>query len=116
MFKVVHTMDVVSERVQDEESKGVTVKWLITREDGAQNFAMRFFEVEPGGQTGFHSHDWEHEVFILDGKGLVVCGDSESEVTRGHVVFIPPNVKHFFKSRGDEKLSFLCLIPYKSDT
>jgi len=113
MFKAVHYMDVKSERVTGEDTKGVTVKWLITKDDGAENFAMRFFEVEPGGQTEFHSHNWEHEVFALNGKGLVVCGDSEREVSQGYVVFIPPNVKHCFKNREDEKLSFLCLIPYK---
>lgn len=113
MFKAVHYTDVMSEEVAGEDYKGVTVRWLITEDDGAENFAMRFFEVEPGGYTAFHSHDWEHEVFILGGKGLVVCGDCQKEVSQGYVVFIPANAKHCFKNPGEERLSFLCLIPYK---
>jgi len=113
MFKVAHYVDVTSEKVEDEDSKGVTVRRLITKEDGAENFTMRLFDIEPGGQTAFHSHDWEHEVFILDGKGLVVCGDSERNVTKGYAVFIPPNIEHCFKNIGEGELSFLCLIPYK---
>mgnify|MGYP001072878817 CR=1 FL=1 len=112
-FKTVHCKDVKSEKVEGKDYKGVTVRWLITRDDGAENFAMRFFEVEPGGQTELHSHDWEHEVFILKGKGLVVCGDVNSEVTHGCAVFIPASIKHCFKNPEDEKLGFLCLIPYK---
>jgi quercetin dioxygenase-like cupin family protein len=38
---------------------------------------MRHFEIQPRGQTSKHSHDWEHEVFIIEGKGLVICEDSE---------------------------------------
>lgn len=113
MFKAVHYMDVLSEEVKDEECNGVTVKWLITKEDGAENFAMRYFEVTPGGHTALHTHNWEHEVFILDGKASVICGDAEKEVTSGYVVFIPPNMKHCFRNIGKKNLCFLCLIPYK---
>ena len=113
MFKAVHYTEVNVENVREEDSKGVSVRWLITKDDGADNFAMRLFEVEPEGYTPFHSHDWEHEVFVLEGKGLVLCGDSEKEISEGYVVFIPPNVKHCFKNTGNKKLRFLCLIPYK---
>jgi len=113
MFKAIHYSNVRSEEVKEEGSKGITVRRLITRDDGAKNFAMRLFEVEPEGQTPLHSHDWEHEVFILDGKGLVMCGELEVAVTHGYVVFIPPNVKHCFRNLGEEKLSFICLIPHK---
>jgi len=113
MFKAVHYTDIPGEKVEDGASKGVVVRWLITKDDGAENFAMRYFEVEPGGQTALHSHNWEHEVFIIDGRCLVVCGDSEREVSPGYVVFLSPNVKHCLKNLGERKLRFLCLIPYK---
>ncbi|MFQ6094631.1 MAG: cupin domain-containing protein [Candidatus Bathyarchaeia archaeon] len=113
MFKAVHYTEVDAEEVEEGDSKGVSVRWLITKDDGADNFAMRLFEVEPGGQTPLHSHNWEHEVFILDGQALVVSGDSERKVNRGYVVFIPPNMEHCFKNAGNGKLSFLCLVPYR---
>jgi len=113
LFKAIHYSEVSREKVENEGSKGITVRRLITREDGAKNFAMRFFELEPGGHTPLHSHDWEHEVFVLDGKGSVICGDSEADITPGYVVFIPPNVKHCFRNLAEQKLSFLCLIPNK---
>jgi len=49
----------------------VKVRWLITEETGAPNFAMREFTVGPGGSTPRHVHPWEHEVFVLAGKGTV---------------------------------------------
>ena len=32
---------------------------------------MRHFEIEPGGTTPLHEHEWEHEAFILTGGGVV---------------------------------------------
>ena len=79
---------------------------------GAENFAMRFFEMEPEGCSPFHSHPWEHEVFILEGEGVVVGGEEERKFRTGDVIFVPPNEKHQFKNTGETTVKFLCLIPY----
>jgi len=112
-FKAVHYSEVKAEDVKLDGFEGITVRWLITENDGAENFAMRCFEIKPGGKTAFHSHDWEHEVFVLNGKGKVRCGDEEKTIETGYVVFVPPNVPHCFENLGNEILRFLCLIPYK---
>ena len=56
---------------------GCQVRWLVGPGDGAPNFAMREFEVAPGGHTPRHSHPYEHEVFVLQGSGVVYEGDTE---------------------------------------
>ena len=96
----------------EQGARGVRVRWLITKEDGAENFAMRLFEMASEGCTPFHSHEWEHEVFVLDGKGHVIIGDEEKEFREGDVIFIPGNVRHQFKNTGDQPIRFICLIPY----
>jgi quercetin dioxygenase-like cupin family protein len=113
MFKAVHFTEIAGKEVEECGAKSVRVKWLISEEDGAKNFAMRYFEVEPGGQTPYHSHNWEHEVFVLDGKGIVVCEGSEKEIGPGYVAFIPPNAEHCLKNTGNKGLCFLCLVPYQ---
>ena len=97
-FKVVHYTKVKAEDVKKPGFNGVQVRWLITKEDEAQNFAMRCFEIEPGGKSANHTHDWEHEVFVLNGHCSVVCGDQEERVGPGYAVFIPSNVPHNFKN------------------
>jgi quercetin dioxygenase-like cupin family protein len=79
---------------------------------GAENFAMRLFEMEPGGYSPLHSHAWEHEVFILEGEGIVQSGGEERKFRPGDVIFIPPNEEHQFKNTGEKVVKFLCLIPY----
>ena len=49
--------------------KDVTMRMMVGRDDGAPNFSMRHFTVEPGGHTPHHSHNYEHEVVIVEGEG-----------------------------------------------
>ncbi len=95
----------------EEGAEGVTVRWLLTKEEGAENFHMRLFEMEPGGHSPFHSHPWEHEVFVLKGKGVVVGGGETGEFGEGDVIFLPAGEKHQFKNTGKDAVRFLCLIP-----
>lgn len=94
-------------------SKKLTVRWLITKETGAQNFAMRLFEMAAGGNSPLHTHNWEHEVFILEGEGVVVGEQDEKTFKAGDAIFIPANEKHQLRNSGEKTVKFLCLIPYK---
>jgi quercetin dioxygenase-like cupin family protein len=109
-MKVFHYQSVEA-KTADEGALKLKVRWLITKEMGAPNFAMRLFEMEPKGHSPFHSHPWEHEVFILEGEGLLVSDEEEKKFRAGDVVFVLPNEKHQFKNSGDKTLKFLCLVP-----
>jgi quercetin dioxygenase-like cupin family protein len=93
----------------------VKVRWLITKEMGAGNFAMRIFEVEPAGYSPLHKHPWEHEVFILDGEGQLFDGENQTPFKSGDVVFVPPDKMHQFVNNGKTLLKFICLIPYPKE-
>ena len=95
------------------EAEGVTVRVVIGKEQGAPNFVMRVFDIEPGASSPRHSHDWEHEVFVLAGNGTVSGEDGDEPVKPGDVVFVPQDEEHQFRNEGDEELRFLCLIPHQ---
>ena len=80
---------------------------------GAKNFAMRLFEIEPGGHTPLHKHPWEHEVFALEGMGELFDGEKTMYFEQGYVVFVPPNEIHQFRNNSKSSLRVICLIPYK---
>lgn len=44
-MKIVHYQEVTSTPVNIEGAKNVNIRWLISKEDGAENFAMRYFEL-----------------------------------------------------------------------
>ena len=98
-----------------EGSLHVKVRWLITKEIGADTFAMRIFELEPEGHSPLHKHAWEHEVFILEGTGNLFDGEKTTPFKAGDVIFVPPNEIHQFVNSGKELLRFLCLIPYAKE-
>ena len=87
------------------------VRWLITKEMGAENFVMRLFEMQTGGYSPLHKHPWEHEIFVLEGDGLVFNGEKATSLKAGDVVFVAPNELHQFKNNDERTLKFLCLIP-----
>jgi quercetin dioxygenase-like cupin family protein len=94
-----------------KESKGVSVRWLIGPNERAPNFALRYFEVEPGGWTSLDQHAHDHGVVILRGRGQVRLGQEEHLVSCGDVVYIPGNEIHQIRNPGEEPLGFLCVIP-----
>jgi len=111
---VAHSDDIPAQVVSDEGAEKTTVRWLIAEREGARTFAMRLFEVQPGGQTPFHAHAWEHEVFVLEGNGELAGADKTWQLRAGDVVFVPPLEQHAFRNTGDGPLRFLCCIPLGS--
>lgn len=97
--------------------KGVRMAVLVGRDDGAPNFALRHFSLEPGGHSPRHSHDYEHEVYIVEGRGTVLLNGSEHPIKAGDVVFVPPDHEHQFRAAPTSSgpsgpaLRFLCLVP-----
>ena len=105
-------IEVQQDDVDAEGAADVKIRWLIAKDDGAPNFAMREFELEPGGHTPFHAHGWEHEVYVLAGRGVVAGEGGEFSLEAGTAVLVPPNEKHNFKNTGSEVLRFLCVVPH----
>ncbi len=115
MLKVKKSQLVDRKAVQMPGAQEVFIRRLITREDGAPTFAMRLFEVAPGGHTPRHQHVHEHEVFILDGKGEVMGAQGAMPLEAGTAVLVPSDEEHQFRNVGSEPLVFLCLVPTAAD-
>ncbi len=111
MATVRHERDVQPADLSTEHDlKGVELLPLITQEQGAKNFAMRLFRLEPGGHTPFHVHGWEHEVYVVEGTGEVIGEQGSQSLEVGSAVYVPAEEKHRFQA-GDNGLAFLCCIP-----
>ncbi len=111
-MKVVHYERIELAPVEMEGAAGARTRCLIGERDGAPGFTMRQFEIAPGGHTPKHAHEYEHEVFILEGTGVVLEDNVENALRPGTVVFVPPSQVHQFRNTGSQPLKFLCLIPH----
>jgi len=94
-----------------DDAQGAEMRPVITKDDGAPGFAMRVFTLQPEGHTPYHSHAWEHEVYILDGTGVVRSADGERRVRAGDAVFVAPHELHQFRA-GAAGLRFICCAPH----
>ena len=111
MMKVMHFDEAATKAFEGNGASGVIGRLLIGQADGAPNFAMRIFELEPGGCTPLHSHAWEHEVFVHTGHGTVWRNGEWVDVEPGTAVFVPGGEEHQFRNTGKVPLRFVCLVP-----
>jgi len=89
----------------------MTKQVLIGQKQGATNFVMRLFTLAEGGSSPYHTHPWEHEVFILSGSGSVKSAHGTAAVEPKDFVYVPPNDEHQFLNTGSEPFEFICLVP-----
>ena len=111
--KVLHYTDVPAEKFGDQ-APGTSIRWLIDDDhDGAPTYSLRIIEIEPGGNSPQHTHPYEHENFVVKGKGRVFIDGAWHDLKPGDVVFVPPDVLHQYKNAGETTFKFLCGIPVK---
>ena len=105
-------LDVSEEEVTVADSKGATIRWLITDKDGAPRYTMRRFDVKPGGKIGLHVIPKSMKFMSCQEKlGFLTRKANETVASPGDVLFVPPYEKHGYENLGKETFTFLCVIP-----
>ena len=112
-LKIMKALEVDDNDVEMEGAEKVTMRMLISKDDGAPNFAMRLFSIGRGGHTPYHMHDFEHEVYIVEGEGKLVFEGEDRPFSTGHFIFVPQGREHSFVNTGEGHLKFLCIVPSK---
>lgn len=92
-------------------AKDALMKVLVGPNEGWSDHVMRVFELQPGGFTPKHSHDWPHINFILKGEGTLFLNGVENPVSAGSYAYVPGNELHQFKNAGNEPFMFICIVP-----
>jgi quercetin dioxygenase-like cupin family protein len=103
------------EPVTANGARGARMRMLIGPDERAPNFFMRHFEVEPGGCTPHHQHDYEHEILVLRGSGTARTPTGDRPFHTGDIIYVPANEMHQFCNTSDEPCEFICLIPRPCD-
>lgn len=110
-MKIDKVQNVAEAPVTEKDAKGIKLRILMSDKDGAPNFIMRVFEIQPGGYTPFHTHAWEHEVYVLEGRGAVRQAGKDNPLERDSFALVAPNEEHQFVNLGDRPFKFICVIP-----
>jgi quercetin dioxygenase-like cupin family protein len=95
------------------DAKNTTVKYIIDERQGAERFFLRIYTVMPGGKTPYDRHNYEHEVFVLEGSATLVTVESGVEkkykISAGDAIYIGPNEVHQFVNDSNKIFRMLCI-------
>jgi len=61
----------------------------------------------PGTSATPHTHEWDHCMYIVKGKGKMVVAEEEGMIKKGMVIFIPPGAVHSVENIGKGELIVL---------
>lgn len=111
-MKIQNATDVEGAVVDMPGASDCEIRWLVGKDEGAPNFAMRQFDVAPGGHTPRHSHPYEHEIYVLEGEGEVIEGETPRALKKGDCIYVAPDDIHQFRNTGDTTMKFLCMVPH----
>lgn len=107
-----HTDDVPAEEIKKEGVSGLHARFLLTADDGCPRYAIRLMEFAPGGHSPWHRHKEEHEVYILEGEGVLVGDDKEQiPVRAGDAIYVLPCENHMFMNTGEGMMKMICTVP-----
>jgi len=95
--------------------EGAQKRVVFGQKEGAPTFAMRIFDIPPGGGSSNHAHDFEHEILILKGTGVLKAPRGDVLFGRGSALLISPNEQHQLLNTGTENLQFICLVPLRGE-
>ena len=87
---------------------------VIGPKQGAPNFVMRVIDMPPGASYS-HSHDWEHEVFVLSGEATLTGEKGETQLKPDDTIYIQPFEKHGLANKGPEVFRFICVVPTRGE-
>ena len=111
-MKINSNSKILLKEVTMEGAKGVRMKMLVGADDGSVNIFMRHFVIAPGGNTPYHTHDYEHVVKVEKNSGVIVDeSGNEHKIKKGHSIFVKPGEKHQFRNPFGEDFEFTCIIP-----
>jgi len=93
------------------EAEGVRKAVILDESDGAPNFRMRRYSLEPGAEVPKHTNGVEHEIHTVEGEYVVGIEDEEFTVSAGDSLLIPDGTVHWFRNESEEKSAFVCMVP-----
>ena len=95
---------------------GVTKQIILGPKDESKEIILRYFCLEPGGNTPYHNHPFPHLVKIEAGCGVAIDKEGkEHPVEKGNYLYVKDDEVHGFKNTGEQVLEFICIVPERGE-
>jgi len=112
-MKIIALDKVETKKVQMEGATGAWKQLPLGSGDGAPVYSYRVFSLEPGGNTPYHSHPYEHMNYIIEGEGVLVNeAGEEQQLKAGDFALVNPDEIHQYRNRSTDKVfKMICGVP-----
>ena len=74
-------------------------RYLVNQDAGCRD-VTQFVGVIPPGRAPLHSHTYDEVVYVLDGEGVLHLGGSDTPLSPGSCIHLPPLVMHCLENVG----------------
>ena len=86
----------------------LTSTCLLSRGDvAADQLAVTWVDVAPGGSQILHNHPEVQIYVIVVGRGLMRVGDEQKEVSAGELIYVPSGLSHGIENLGESTLTYI---------
>lgn len=112
-MKIISIDKVEKKKVEMEGASRAWKQLPLGSSDGAPVYSFRVFTVEPGGNTPYHSHPYEHMNYIIEGEGEIIdeAGNAKT-VKAGDFALVKPDEKHQYRNSSPDKVfRMICGVP-----
>ena len=87
------------------ERPGRVVRPFVGGEDGAELLSAGVVTFPPHSESIPHAHAVEEEVlYVVSGRGALVCDGRPIPLEPGSFVFVPPGVEHLVRVESDDPM------------
>lgn len=99
----------VDESPKNRRGSGQTSHLLLAPgQFGSQNMAVTWVHGAPGSRQPLHAHPESEQIYVIvRGRGTMVVGGEEQDVSAGTAVFIPAGTEHAIHNPGPDDLDYV---------
>jgi quercetin dioxygenase-like cupin family protein len=96
-----------SDRQLDEIAPGIRRAIFFDSREGARSLSLGMAELAAGAAIPLHRHDVEEGFHVMEGDGVVVVGEEESQIRAGSFCVMPAGEYHTIRNTGRAKMRLL---------
>lgn len=90
-----------------DRGAGVRTVDLVNGAAAETTFVSGFTEFEPGAALGFHHHDCDESVVVIEGSARFELEKAAHELAAGDATLVPAGVPHRFVNAGPGRMRLL---------
>jgi quercetin dioxygenase-like cupin family protein len=115
-MEVIRSGDMNAEKGETSQFTGTVWKVLLRRIKPPNGVDVSSVLFEPRARTAWHSHHGGQILYVISGKGRIVCRERSRtevfEIRPGDIIHIRRNKKHWHGSAPDNFLIHIAITPH----